>query len=414
MSQLRNTIRMMVRNEFAKRMLEEAERDTYSGKTVYRSSKYIDAGGWNALDTGSASPRPADKASKHDFVRWFMKVYIKRDSDLGFDDEQFHRAQAMLDAVKNDPDEFIETINKERGLLFGNARTELRTHPDPAAYLLGSYLTKMGWNLDKQNRPVTDKNKNTKNLYSRVNTLFSDPKGEEEEEEKIYDVDKNLERKVEIARMLISDPSETSTEMSVGNKVDAAMGRLTKLFGNFSEQELKDKLIRLNAAIKQGIKVYTGIFVDNMVEAFRGLPANATDAIAETALLKGLNAFAQELHIDQSLVSQSSSDYEVFKVVLLANNDEVKDKLLMLAQDDVAPDQAEELWDEIAEVAMDIFTEEYEDKQSNFNSLGVYINDIPKVKAIRKEFGTIAQRGRPAGSTKEVLAAKKSATSQSD
>jgi len=79
MGQLRDKIRTMVRNEFAARMIEEAKKGGYNGKTVYRSSKYIDI--WNDLPMGKASSNISDKATKFDLVRRMMTMLNKADQE---------------------------------------------------------------------------------------------------------------------------------------------------------------------------------------------------------------------------------------------------------------------------------------------------------------------------------------------
>lgn len=82
MGQLRNTIRTMVRNEFAARMVEEAKASTkkgYDAKTVYRSSKYIDM--WNDLSKGKPTLVVTEDPTKFDFVRRMVSLLNKADQE---------------------------------------------------------------------------------------------------------------------------------------------------------------------------------------------------------------------------------------------------------------------------------------------------------------------------------------------
>lgn len=371
MGQLRDKIREMVRNEFAARLLAEANKS----KDVYRHSNY-DVG-WDTLPAGTAG---SEEASKNDFVRWFMSKYANKNTTLRLEDEELAEVMALLQPLVNKPDEFIEAVNKNRGLVFGNSN--FQSDPDPVSKLLRIYV-------------------NAKELQPKLaGTTFDDKIVEDEpEQEKVYDVDPTLVVKRTISDLLKFDPSETTTDQSVGNKLESAIRKLAKVFTESDEEDIAEQVKIINKTVRFGLKNYVGTFVEHAIDAFRGLTQPVSDADAETALRKGLVEFANDLKIDPSLVGPSTPDYEVFKVILLLNDDEVKDLLIEAAN---SPEAYEDNYDRIADVTMEVLADEM-NRQTNFNSLGIYIQNLPAIKGVREFFGTEAKRGRP---TKETVAAR--------
>lgn len=389
MGQLRDKIRDMVRKEFTARLIKEAE-----GK-VYRHSNYETD--WSNLESGSASDQPTDEASKHDFVRWFMKSYVKSGSTLRLEGDQLNRVSAMLQAVANDPDKFIETLNKERELVFGESN--FRSSADPAATVLGMYM---------KFKDLRGHLSNTRDF----DAVKLDDAGEGEE--KIYDVDKNLTSKADIARMLSSDPTETTTEMSVVNKVESALKHigsdkikdLLRLFKSNDattedRKEIRDSLTKLSKLINKGIDTYSYKFTESMIDAFDGVSEDDEEA-QRRAFAVGLVEFKEAIG-----VRIGSQEIDVFNDVMEApvESTDVFELVMKAAQN---PDNADIYFDEILAAAREVFVDEY-NKQGNFNSLGDYIDAMPEVKAVRNTLETIARRGRPAGSTKEVMAARAAA-----
>lgn len=82
MGDLRNKIRSMVRNEFARRLVGEAyehqNADTADATKAYRASNYDLT--WSGLPEGGIDKKkpdaPSPEATKTDFVRWFLKTYV--------------------------------------------------------------------------------------------------------------------------------------------------------------------------------------------------------------------------------------------------------------------------------------------------------------------------------------------------
>jgi hypothetical protein len=388
MGQFRDMVRQMVRNEFAARMVAEAKKEK-----VYRHSNYVTA--WAELKTGSASGEPSVDGSKHDFVRWFMSQYVKDNTPLHLEGENLNKAMGVLNPFINKPDEFIEALNKNRELVFGNSN--FRNSPDPVATVVDNYMK-------------------FKQLRSHLagTTSFDNVKiddDNDQEKEKVYDVDKNLTSKAEIAKMLSVDPTETQTEMSVGNKIESALKHvggdkikdLLRLYksddaSTEEKEEIKSSFIKLAKGIKKGIDTYSYKFTETMIDAFDGISEDDEDAQRQ-AFAEGLVNFKEEIG-----VRVGSQEIDVFNDVMEApvENTDVLSLVLKAAAN---PDNADIYFDEILEAAKEVFADEY-NKQGNFNSLGDYIDAMPEVKAVRNTLETIARRGRPAGSTKEVMAAR--------
>lgn len=388
MGQLRDMIRQMVRNEFATRMVAEAKKEK-----VYRHSNYVAA--WSELGAGSPSGEPSAEGSKHDFVRWFMSQYAKDNTPLHLEGEDLAKVESTLRPLVGNPDEFVEALNKNRELVFGNSN--FRSSPDPVATILDNYMK-------------------FKDLRSHLagTTSFDNVKVDDEGEEKVYDVDKNLTSKADIAKMLSVDPTETTTEMSVGNKVESALKhvgadkvkdilRLYKADDASTEEkeEIKTSFMKLAKAIKKGIDTYSYKFTEIMIDAFDGVAEDDEDSQR--------HAFAEALvnFKDAIGVRIGSQEIDVFNDVMESpvQGTDVLDLVIAAAKN---PDNADIYFDEILEAAKEVFVEEY-NKQGNFNSLGDFIDAMPEVKAVRQTLETIARRGRPAGSTKEVMAARAAA-----
>jgi len=377
MGQLRDVIRQMVRNEFASRMIAEVKKEK-----VYRHSNYIAA--WSELDTGSPRNEPTDEGSKHDFVRWFMKQYAKENTPLYLEGEDLNNVQSLLQPLVNNPDEFIEALNKNRELVFGNSN--FRSESDPVVKIVDNYIQFKKARKDLINTTAFDSVK--------LDTPEEENAGEENAGEKAtYDTDPSLVMKTLITDLLKTDPSESPTKQTVGNRLESSLKKLSKIFDkeDFEEEDIIDKVKILKKAVDYGLKNYVGMFVEHVIEAFKGLTTPVSDADAEKALEKGLFEFAKDLNIDTSLVARNTPDYEVFSVILLLNNDEVKDLIIEAANN---PEKYEDNYDRIAEVAMEVLMDEM-NKQTNFNSLGIYIEKLPAVKGVREFFGVGEKRGRP-------------------
>lgn len=391
MGQLRDTIRQMVRNEFAARMIAEAKKD----EKIYRHSNYDVT--WADLPAGSASGQPSEEGSKHDFVRWFMNQYVKENTPLHLEGDDLAKAQNLLRPLVGKPDEFVEAINKNRGLVFGDSN--FRSSPDPVATLLDNY-------------------KKFKGLRSHLagTTDFDKVKldDETEEKERVYDVDPTLTSKADIAKMLSVDPTETTTEMSVGNKVESALKHvgadkvkdLLRLYksndaSTEEKEEIKANFMKLAKAIKKGIDTYSYKFTEVMIDAFDGVAEDDEDS-QRHAFAEGIVNFKDAIG-----VRIGSQEIDVFNEVMESpvGKSDVLEMVLAAAQN---PDSADIYFDEILEAAKEVFVNEY-NKQGNFNSLGDFIDKMEDVKAVRKALETIALRGRPAGSTKEVMAARTAA-----
>lgn len=424
MGQLRNTIRTMVRNEFAARMIEEAKKSKASGynaKTVYRASKYIDM--WNDMPKGKPTLVVTPEATKFDFVRRIISLLNKSDQErstapIYLEPEQKAEALAVLKPLVNDPDEFVETMNKERGIVFGQAYGEtvggkLRSHPDPVAYLLTQYIS-------------------DKDMLKRMETapeLRGDapaaPAAAAEEGE--YDIIPGTTSKAEISRMLSQDPTETTTNMSVLNRLKNAMKRLTNdqnmailefikdpNMDSDDKKELIGNLEKVTKLVSGAASKYTEMFVDAHIAAAKGIKDVENFDQVEKARDQGnkkfldalKNAGVFSLGVNRGKINPA--EYNVFDAVLdtQEGRTDVHGMIVMAAK---KPANADLFRDEAIVAAKNAFEDE-QDKQTNFNTLGDFADTFPSVKEIRKNiFNTLQKRGRKLGSTKEVLAAKKAA-----
>jgi len=133
MAQLREKIRIMVRNEFVSRLLAEAEDDKKDEK-VYHSSNYEII--WDKFESGTKSQEISKKPSKNDFIRWFLKTYIiSPSSSLKLDNDDTKKVMNMYDEAKN-PDEFIEEINLNRWIF---ANSNFSRDADPVFKMVKAY-----------------------------------------------------------------------------------------------------------------------------------------------------------------------------------------------------------------------------------------------------------------------------------
>lgn len=425
MGQLRNTIRTMVRNEFAKRMVEEAKKGSFSksksydAKTVYRSSKYIDM--WNELAKGKPTLVVTPEATKFDFVRRMISLLNKADQErttapIYLEPEHKAEALALLKPLVNDPDEFVETMNKERGLVFGQAYGEpeggkLRSHPDPVAYLLTQYLS------DK------DVLKSMENIEPDAPAASATAAGEKDE----YDIIPGTTSKADISRMLSSDPTETTTEMSVLNRLKKAMKHLTNdqnmailefikdpAVDSSDKKSLLDNLAKLTTLVGGAAQKYTEMFIDAQIAAAKGIKDVENFEQVEKSREDGVKKFIAALKkagIFSKAVNREKvnpAEFNVFDEVLdkQIGRSDIHGMILVAAK---KPEQADLFRDEAIAAAKDVFMDE-QNKQTNFNTLGDFTDTLPATKEVRKNiFSTLEKRGRKTGSTKEVLAAKKAA-----
>ena len=419
MGQLRNTIRTMVRNEFAKRMVEEAKKDSskkksYDAKTVYRSSKYIDM--WNDLDKGVPTLVVTPEATKFDFVRRMMSLLNKADKErttapIYLEPEQKEEALALLKPLVNDPVEFVETLNKQRGLVFSGGK--LRSHPDPVAYLLTQYIS------DK------DVLKSMEHIEPDAPAAAPASKAGEAGE---YDIIPGATSKADISRMLSSDPTETTTEMSVVNRLKKAMEHLTNDqnmaimefikdpdMDSSDKKELVANLAKLNTSVGNAAQKYTEMFIDAHIAAAKSIKDVEDFDQLEKAREVGNKKFIDALKkadVFSTAVNRGKinpAEYNVFDTVLDTSEGrfDIHGMIVLAAK---KPEQADIFRDEAIVAAKDAFLKE-QDKQTNFNTLGDFTDTLPATKEIRQNiFNTLSKRGRKKGSTKEVLAAKKVAT----
>jgi len=423
MGQLRDTIRTMVRNEFAKRMVEEAKKGSasksksYNAKTVYRSSKYIDM--WNDLPKGVPTLAVTPDATKFDFVRRMVSLLKKADQErstapIYLKPEQKTEALALLKPLVNDPDEFVETMNKERGIVFGQMYGEtiggkLRSHPDPVVYLLTQYISDKDVLKSMENvepdAPATD---------------VSKPASEGE-----YDIIPGTTSKADISRMLSSDPSETTTEMSVVNRLKKAMKHLTNDKNmeilefikdpdvNASEKKtLLDNLAKLNTLVGGAAQKYSEMFINAHIAAAKNIKDVENFEQVEKSREVGNKKFVDALKkvgvfspgVNRETINPA--EFNVFDDVLdtQVGRSDIHGMIVVAAK---KPNQTDLYRDEAIAAATDVFMDE-QNKQTNFNTLGDFTDTLPAAKEVRQNiFNTIEKRGRKKGSTKEVLAAKK-------
>lgn len=429
MGQLRNTIRTMVRNEFAARMVEEATKKdstskskAYNAKTVYRSSKYIDI--WNSIPKGKPTLVVTPEPTKFDFVRRVMTILAKANdqrstSEIYLEPEQKAAAIKLLKPLVNDPDEFVETMNKERGIIFGQAYGDivggkLRSHPDPVAYMVTQYLS------DKEVLKALE------TVEPDAPAASAAKAGEEGE----YDIIPGTTSKADISRMLSQDPTETTTEMSVVNRLKKAMKHLTNEKNmaildfikdpNVDDSEKKGlikNLEQLTKLVGDASQKYSELFVDAHIAAAKSIKDVEDFEQLEKARKQGNKKFVDALRAAGAFSTGVNRDtinpaeFDVFDAVL----DKQEGRLDVHGMITVAakkPEQADIFRDEAVASARDSFMEEQE-KQTNFNTLGDFTDTLEAAKEIRKNiFNTLEKRGRKAGSTKEVLAAKKAAAAK--
>lgn len=416
MGQLRDKIRNMVRREFAVRMLAEAEKVT--PKTVYRSSKYVDM--WNDLPMGSPTKTVTDTATKHDFVRRMLSMINKADvsmstSAISLDPEEKDQALELLKPLASKPDEFIEAMNKDRELIFGNGK--FRSHPDPVSALVIQYKADKDVLRSLESVEVDGSKGAAKAKVS------ADTEGE-------YDIIPGATSKADIARMLSQDPTETTTEMSVLNRLTKAMKHLTNDQNMAILQFIKDPTVDSEdkASIMEDLqtiqnlvgvasKKYAEMFVDAQIEAAKSIRDIDDFDQVERSRTQGYQKFVAALRNAGTFSPAANKDdinpaeYDVFDAVLdkrLGRTD-LHGFAIVAAK---KPERAAIFRDEAVAAAKEAFEKEQR-KQTNFNTLGDFTDAMPEVKEARQNiFHTLERRGRKPGSTKEVLAAKKAAASK--
>ena len=414
-TKLRETIRTMVRNEFAARILEEAESEA---KTVYRSSKYIDF--WNDLPMGKPTTTVSPTATKHDFVRRVMKEINSSSNSTAkifLKPEYKQKAIKLLTPLMSDPDEFIEALNKERELVFGSADSSnlggnLRSSPDPVLAILQQYIEHKDVLKSLEGAPVDGPGAVAK---------------DDTEEEGEYDIIPGTTSKANIARMLSQDPTETTTEMSVGNRLSKARNHLSSErnleileFIKDADMEKSDKvsimsdLEKISSLAKKGATDYSTMFVDSMIEAAKGIKDVENFDQLEKARTLGVKKFVAKLTAAGTFSKavnkemMNPAEEEVFDHVLDKNVGRytVAELIVVAAK---KPASTALFRDEAIAAALKEFNNEM-NKQTNFNTLGDYTDTLPEMKEVRANlFKTLEKRGRKPGSTKEVLAAKKAA-----
>ena len=413
MGQLRDTIRTMVRNEFADRMVAEATK-------VYHNSNYETA--WKSLPLGERTDEISDTASKYDFMRWFNQRYLQPNGSLRITDEKYEQLKALLAPFKRYPSKFIDALNLNREDVFG--ASNYRDDADPVSKILDMYLEfkKMSGHLSKQ-------------------TAFDNVKidgGEEAapaegEEEGGYDVIPGTAKKSDIAKMLAADPTETTTGMSVTNRYRNAMKHLgndvvvqlieflrdPQVDSSDHASVLRD-LESLNKLVAKGTREYTKLFLACVIEAYKSVKDVENDAEVDDAMFDAKDIFIEKLKklkvLKKSVNKETINPYEMNVFVAALNKDVEDDKTV----NDLAlycakqPANRDLVFDEMVAAAEEVFKKEA-DKRTNFNSLGDFIDAMEDVVKVRKNiFKTIEKRGRKAGSTKAVLAAKKAEASDTE
>ena len=416
-TKLRETIRTMVRNEFATRIIAEAEAES-SAKTVYRSSKYIDI--WKDIPMGKATSTVTSTATKHDFVRRVMKEINSSSNSTAkifIKPEYRSKAISMLTPLMSDPDEFVETLNKERELIFGSANTDnsggnLRSSPDPVHILVQEYLQQKDVLKTIDGSPVDNDGPAVK---------------DDTEEEGEYDIIPGTTSKANIARMLSQDPTETTTEMSVGNRLSKAMKHLSNErnleileFIKDADMDKSDKisimsdLEKISSLAKKGAADYSTMFVDSMIEAAKGIKDFENFDQLEKARTLGVKKFVAKLTAAGTFSKavnkemMNPAEETLFGYILDKNVGRYTvAQLIVIAAK--KPASTALFRDEAIAAVLKGFNKEM-NKQTNFNTLGDYTDTLPEMKEVRANlFKTLEKRGRKPGSTKEVLAAKKAA-----
>ena len=396
MEELRNKVRSMVRKELATRLLE-AEEPKRPEKKLYRSSNYDVI--WDGFPAGKASTAPAKEATKADFVRWFVKQYIESPTSvLRMDAKRKAAVLAKFSGLVSQPDKFVEELNKERELVFGGSNYQ--DDPDPVSKLLQAYK-----GAKRMVKPLNS-------VEADLNRLVPD---DELEGDKAYDVLPDSEKKAAIARTLKLDPTETTTAQSVANRYDKALEHLkgekaVELIA-FLKDGAVDKadkleafanLEKLNTLLEKGIKTYSALFASKMLNAFK--TAKDDENSQKKAFAKGILDFK-----DAIKVKMGSQELDVFNAVFDAPVGSGKTVLDIVMAAVKNPRSMDIYIEEVIAAAEEVFRQEYFDRQTNFNSLGDYIDSLPDVRSAREAlFNTVAKkRGRPKGATKAVMAAKK-------
>jgi hypothetical protein len=227
--------------------------------------------------------------------------------------------------------------------------------------------------------------------------------------------------------MLSQDPTETTTEMSVGNRLSKAMKHLSNdrnleilEFIKDADMDKSDKvsimsdLEKISSLAKKGLTDYSTMFVDSMIEAAKAVKDVENFDQLEKARTVGLKKFVAKL-TDAGTFSKAvnkemmnPAEEEVFDFVLDKNVGRytVAELIVVAAK---KPASAVLFRDEAIAAALKEFGKEM-GKQTNFNTPGDYTDTLPEMKDVRANlFKTLEKRGRKPGSTKEVLAAQRAA-----
>lgn len=412
MEQYRKQIREMVRKEFVSRF-------TVVKEAVYRGSNYPEF--WNEFPTGTPTKEVTPSVTKHDFVRRVMKELNSPTntpaSRIYLEPEARANAIARLTPLMDNPDQFIEELNKERELFFGGG--SLRSSPDPVATILQQY--------------AADKSV-LKSLSSKAVANYKLRGGEEEEEETSQTTgseesgfgddgkpatghgegDKIIRN---IRDMIAADPTEVGTTQGVHSRLKKAKTLLSKpevfqlmMFlknKNVSEEDKTDALADLqvvNSLAEEATGNYTELFVDSMLPSLKNIADVDNDDERYSALEKGIQTFVAGLK-KQGVKEFNNNELPVFVDALSKEHGEftVLDLLILVAKN---PGKSSQHWQTAFESLKDSFSREA-DKQTNFNSLGEFIDADPEMKSARKElFDTIVSVGRPTMSDEEKAAAK--------
>jgi hypothetical protein len=403
MSQLRETIKTMVRETLVPAIVHEAK-----GKKVYRHSNYVAA--WKDLPKGSASAgKPSEEASKHDFVRWFLSQYLlPKNSTLRLTPEYHEKAKALLVPLTDQPDQFIEAMNKERELLFGksntdnegsNFRVSLEDSTDPVAKLLEMYLEfkSMRGHLKKQ----------TAFDHVKIDSGVEKESGNTRK----YDIVAGTQSKVDISEMLSLDSTETTTEMSVVNRNRSALKHLANEEVSELLEFLRDpdvdapnkrvmleNLARISGLVQRGLHDYSAMFVETMAKAYGSVNDPNNDVEVDEAVINGRDSFVALLEekgaLSKTVNKNSVNPYEL-NVFIAALNEVVEgDKTVSDVLVQSAGKLDEVVLDELVAVVTEVFRREM-DKQTNFNSAGDYTDAQPELKSFRQNvFMTLEKRGR--------------------
>lgn len=413
MAQLREKIRIMVRNEFVSRLLAEAE-DNKKDDKVYRHSNYEIP--WNDLDTDKELDykniwqdlvnhkdlKVPRVSTKNGFVRWFLKMYIiPTNSSLKLDREDVNEVHTIYTNSKN-ADEFVEKVNQHRWIFDKSLGFKSEAEPDPLFKMIRAYT-----DISSTHVPI---------YFGKAKKDSSDI----EEPSRTYDTAKNADAaKTTIADMLAGDVTETGTKQSVLNRIESALKHVTgdkgmvALLGDFIElpdadpdevMDAKDILKNLHRIIDLATVKYSLMFSDAMIKAFEGIDEDDEQG-QKKAFAEGVADFVEELR-KRDVKIVGSQEIGVFTHVLGINvggGKDVLDSIIHVANN---PDERADYIDDITDALFDGFKEEM-DKITNFDSLGDFTDKNEEVKEIRKLLNSIATRGRPAGSTAAAVAARK-------